>query len=54
MKKQSNINKNRSKLFGVVINPKLSKKINWKTMSVLEIGERLKQTKFLDKFLLTK
>lgn len=53
MKKETSINRNRSKLFGVVINPKLSEKIDWKKMSILEIGEKLKQTKFLNKFLLT-
>ena len=53
MKKQISVNRNRSKLFGVVINPKLSEKIDWKKMTVLEVGEKLKQIKFLNKFLLT-
>lgn len=50
MKKNYKSNKNRSKLFGVVINPELSEKVNWENMSVLEIGEKLKYINFLDRF----
>lgn len=48
------VKRNRSKLFGIVINPKLSEIVDWKNMSISEIGEKLKQLKFLDKYLLTK
>jgi hypothetical protein len=53
MKQNHKSNKNRSKLFGVVINPVLSEKVDWKNMSTLEIGEKLKRIGFLDKFKLT-
>ena len=49
-----NKNKNRSKLFGIVINPKLDKTINWKSLSIEELKNKLKEIKFLDKFLLRK
>ena len=52
MKNSKIVNNNRSKLFGIVINPKLSEIVDWKNMSVSEIGERLKQLKFLNKYLL--
>lgn len=52
--KKINKNKNRSKLFGVVINPKLDKTINWENLSIEELDKKLKEIKFLDKFLLTK
>lgn len=52
MKNSKIVNNNRSKLFGIVINPKLSEIVDWKSMSVSEIGERLKQLKFLNKYLL--
>lgn len=42
MKKSLNVNKNRSKLFRIIINPKLSRKIDWKNISILEISEKLK------------
>ena len=45
-------NKNRSKLFGIVINPKLDEKINWKDFSILEINSTLKEIEFINKFLL--
>ena len=50
MKQNHKSNKNRSKLFGVVINPVLSEKVDWKNMSTLEIGETLKRIGFLDRF----
>ena len=52
--KTRKINKNRSKLFGVVINPKLDKTINWESLSIEELDNKLKEIKFLDKSLLTK
>lgn len=53
MKNSKIVNRNRSKLFGIVINPKLSEIVDWKNMSISEIGEKLKQLRFLDKYLLT-
>ena len=53
MKKNYKSNKNKSKLYGVVINPELSEKVNWENMSALEIGEKLKHINFLDRFMLT-
>ena len=52
MIKAKNVNKNRSRLFGIVINPKLSEKINWKDLSISEINLKLKEVKFLNKFIL--
>ena len=46
------VNKNRSKLFGVVINPKLNEKINWENFSISDINLKLKEIKFINKFLL--
>ena len=51
--KEKKKNLNRSKLFGIVINPKLDQSINWKDMSVLEIDNKLKELNFLDRFLMT-
>lgn len=53
MVKTKKVNKNRSKLFGIVINPKLDERMNWESLSSLEVGEKLKEMKFLNKFLLT-
>lgn len=53
MAKSKKVNKNRSKLFGVVINPKLDEQMSWESLSSLEVGEKLKELKFLNKFLLT-
>ena len=52
MIKEKIVNKNRSKLFGVVINPKLDEKINWRDFSILEINSKLRELKFINKFLL--
>ena len=52
MIKRKKVNNNRSKLFGVIINPKLNEKINWKNLSIPEINLKLKEIKFLNKFLL--
>ena len=54
MVKTKKVNKNRSKLFGIVINPKLDKRMTWESLSSVEVGEKLKELKFLNKFLLTK
>ena len=40
--KKINKNKNRSKLFGVVINPKLDKTINWESLSIEELDNKFK------------
>ena len=53
MVKTKKVNKNQSKLFGIVINPKLDERMNWESLSSLEVGEKLKEMKFLNKFLLT-
>ena len=52
MKNSRSVNKNRSKLFEVVINPNLSEKLDWKNISISEIGDKLKQLRVLNKFLL--
>ena len=53
MVKTKKVNKNRSKLFGIVINPKLDERITWESLSSLEVGEKLKELKFVNKFLVT-
>ena len=47
-------NVNRSKLFGVVINPKFYEMIDWKSMSSLEMKNKLKELKFQDRFCMIK
>ena len=46
-------NVSRSKLFGVVINPKFDEMIDWKCMSSLETENKLKELKFPDQFVMT-
>ena len=46
-------NMNRSNLFGVVINPKFDQVIDWKSMSVLEMDNKLNELKFPDRFVIT-
>ena len=53
MIKTKKVNKNRSKLFGIVINPKLDERMSWESLSSVELGEKLKELKFVNKFLLT-
>lgn len=53
MAKTKKISKNRLKLFGVVINLKLDERMNWGSLSSLEVRKKLKEMKFLNKFLLT-
>ena len=50
--KERKKNMNRSKLFGVVINPKFDGIINWKSMSSLEVDNKLKELKFPDRFVM--
>lgn len=38
----------------VVINPKLDKTVNWENFSIEELGIKLREIKFLDRFLLSK
>lgn len=51
--KEKKKNMNRSNLFGVVINLKFDQVINWKSMSVLEMNNKLKELKFPDRFVIT-
>ena len=41
MIKSKKVNKNRSKLFGVLINPKLDERMTQESLSSLEVGEKL-------------
>lgn len=52
-KKEKKKNLNRSNLFGLVINPKYNQVIDWKSMSVLEMDNKLKELKFLNRFVIT-
>lgn len=51
--KERKKNINRSKLFGIVINPKFDQVIDWRSMSILEIDNKLKELKFPDRFVIT-
>lgn len=51
--KEKKKNVSRSKLFGIVINPKLDEIIDWKSMSNLEMENKLKELKFPDRFVMT-
>lgn len=51
--KEKKKNVSRSKLFGIVINPKVDNMIDWKSMTSLEIGNKLKELKFPDRFVMT-
>ena len=53
VKKESKKNVSRSKLFGLVINPKINKTVDWRSMSNLEIENKLKELKFPDRFVMT-
>ena len=46
--KEKKKNVSRSKLFGIVINPKVDKMIDQKSMSSLEMENKLKELKFPD------
>ena len=50
--KEKKKNMNRSKLFGVVINPKFDGIVDWKSMSNLEADNKLKELKFPDRFVM--
>lgn len=51
--KEKKKNVSRSKLFGIVINPKVDDMIDWKSMSSLEMENKLKELKFPDRFVMT-
>ena len=51
--KEKKKNVSRSKLFGVVINPKFNEMIDWKSMSNLEMENKLKELKFPGRFVMT-
>ena len=51
--KEKKKNVSRSKLFGIVINPKINEMIDWKSMSSLEMENKLKELKFPDRFVMT-
>ena len=51
--KEKKKNVSRSKLFGIVINPKIDEMIDWKSMSSLEMENKLKELKFPDRFVMT-
>ncbi len=46
-------NVSRSKLFGIVVNPKVDEMIDWKSMSSLEMENKLKELRFPDRFVMT-
>ena len=50
--KEKKKNVSRSKLFGIVINPKVDNMIDWKSMTSLEIKNKLKELKFPDRFVM--
>src|SRR5210317_1577926 len=51
--KEKKKNVSRSKLFGIVINPKFDEIIDWKSMSNLEMENKLKELKFPHRFIMT-
>ena len=51
--KEKRKNVSRSKLFGIVINPKVDEAVDWKSMSSLEIDNKLNELRFPDRFVMT-
>jgi len=51
--KEKKKNVSRSKLFIIVINPKVDEIIDWKSMSSLEMENKLKELKFPNRFVMT-
>ena len=51
--KEKKKNVSRSKLFGIVINPKVDEVVDWKSMSSLEIDNKLNELRFPDRFVMT-
>ncbi len=46
-------NMNRSKLFGVIVNPKVEEAVEWKSMSNVEIVDKLKELKYTNRYVMT-
>ena len=51
--KEKKKNVSRSKLFGIVINPKFDEVVDWKSMSSLEMDNKLNELRFPDRFVMT-
>ena len=51
--KEKKKNVSQSKLFGIVINPKFDEIIDWKSMSSLEMENKLKELKFPNRLVMT-
>ena len=51
--KEKKKNVSRSKLFGIVVNPKVDEMVDWKSMSSLEMENKLKELRFPDRFVMT-
>jgi len=51
--KEKKKNVSRSKLFGIVVNPKVDEMVDWKSMSSLEMENKLKELRFPDRFTMT-
>ena len=51
--KEKKKNVSRSKLFGIVVNPKVDEMVDWKSMSSLEMENKLKELRFPDRFIMT-
>lgn len=53
IRREKKKNVSRSKLFGIVINPKIDEVVDWKSMSSLEIDNKLNELRFPDRFVMT-
>lgn len=51
--KEKKKNVSRSKLFGIVVNPKVDEVVDWKSMSSLEMDNKLNELRFPDRFVMT-
>ena len=51
--KEKKKNVSRSKLFGIVVNPKVDEMVDWKSMSTLEMENKLKELRFPNRFIMT-
>ena len=51
--KEKKKNVSRSKLFGIIVNPKVDGVVDWKSMSSLEIDNKLNELRFPDRFVMT-
>jgi len=50
--KEKKKNLSRSKLLGIVVNPKIDEMVDWKSMSSLEMENKLKELRFPDRFVM--